>query len=48
MVRTGVEIHRGISVPLRMGVEKYDICYWPNAWESEKRVRSSSDGAHGN
>ena len=34
LVRTGVEIYRGMSVPLRTGVEKYDISYWQHASES--------------
>ena len=46
MVRTGVEIYRGMSVQLRTGVEKYDICYWQCAWES-RMSGSGSAGAHG-
>ena len=35
-MRMGVEIYRGISDPLRRGVENYDICDGQCAWESGK------------
>ena len=35
-MRTGVEIYRGMSGPLRTGVENYDICAEQYAWESRK------------
>ena len=36
MVRTGLEKYRGMSGPLRTGVEKYVICDEQHAWESRK------------
>ena len=32
-MRMGVEIYRGMSGPLRTGVEKYDSCVEQHVWE---------------
>ena len=32
-MRMGIEIYKGMSGPLRAGVEKYDICDEQYAWE---------------
>ena len=33
-MRMGAELYKGISVLLRTGIEKYDICDEQRAWES--------------